>query len=233
MPCGASFSDRLERLPGTSEFDWPGRRHPASGRSQEQVATNQLVGSLERQAVLETLLEKTKPSLRVGTESLHYLLAMPFRYPPLKHGSRFGTRSAPSLFYGSQKIGTVLAESAYYRFLFWVRHGHTADWETRYTAYLVWREISYRKRFAASKSAFCPICRNSEQLYRIRPSSAAGRSYAQRRRRCFRIHFGPRPGSRHQCCVIYADGVAGECSALPGSGAVRINRQPGEFSCGA
>lgn len=32
MPCGASFSDRLERLPGTSEFDWPGRRHPASGR---------------------------------------------------------------------------------------------------------------------------------------------------------------------------------------------------------
>ncbi len=87
--------------------------------SQEQVATNHLVGSLERQAVLETLLETTKPRLRPGTETLHYLLATPFRYPPLKHGSRFGTRSDPSLFYGSLTTATVLAEAAYYRFLFW------------------------------------------------------------------------------------------------------------------
>lgn len=87
--------------------------------SQEQVATNQLVSSLERQAVLETLLEATKPRLRPGTEHLHYLLATPFRYPPLKHGSRFGTRSAPSLFYGALHTSTVLAEAAYYRFLFW------------------------------------------------------------------------------------------------------------------
>ncbi|HUW27393.1 MAG TPA: RES family NAD+ phosphorylase [Sulfuriferula sp.] len=87
--------------------------------SQEQVATNQLVGSLDRQAVLEDLLEATKPRRRSGTEALHYLLATPFRYPPLKHGSRFGTRSAPSLFYGSLKTSTVLAEAAYYRFLFW------------------------------------------------------------------------------------------------------------------
>lgn len=87
--------------------------------SQEQVATNQLVRSLERQAVLEDMLESTKPSRRRGTESLHYLLATPFRYPPLKHGSRFGTRSEPSLFYGSQETRTVLAEAAYYRFVFW------------------------------------------------------------------------------------------------------------------
>jgi hypothetical protein len=87
--------------------------------SQEQVATNQLVGSLERQAVLESMLEATKPRLRKGTETLHYLLATPFRYPPLKHGSRFGTRSEPSLFYGSLETRTVLAEAAYYRFVFW------------------------------------------------------------------------------------------------------------------
>ena len=91
--------------------------------SQEQVATNQLVSSLDRQAVLEDLLEAAKPPRRLGTERLHYLLATPFRYPPLKHGSRFGTRSAPSLFYGASKTGTVLAEAAYYRFLFW--HGMT------------------------------------------------------------------------------------------------------------
>lgn len=87
--------------------------------SQEQVATNQLVSSLERQAVLEDLLETTKPLRRKGTEQLHYLLATPFRYPPLKHGSRFGTRTEPSLFYGSFDIKTVLAEAAYYRFVFW------------------------------------------------------------------------------------------------------------------
>jgi hypothetical protein len=87
--------------------------------SQEQVATHQLVSSLARQAVLEDLLETTKPPRRKGTESLHYLLATPFRYPPLKHGSRFGTRTEPSLFYGSLDVKTVLAEAAYYRFVFW------------------------------------------------------------------------------------------------------------------
>ena len=87
--------------------------------SQEQVATNQLVSSLDRQAVLEDMLEATKPPWRKGTERLHYLLATPFRYPPLKHGSRFGKRSESSLFYGSLEVRTVLAEAAYYRFVFW------------------------------------------------------------------------------------------------------------------
>lgn len=87
--------------------------------SQEEVATNQLVASLERQAVLEALLESTKPPLRKGSERLHYLLATPFRYPPLRHGSRFGARNEPSLFYGSLGLDTVLAEAAYYRFVFW------------------------------------------------------------------------------------------------------------------
>ena len=89
--------------------------------SQEQVATNQLVGSLARQAALEEMLERTKPPLRKGTERFHYLLATPFRYPPLKHGSSFGRRTEPSLFYGSQQTRTVLAEAAYYRCVFW--HG--------------------------------------------------------------------------------------------------------------
>lgn len=87
--------------------------------SQEQVATNQLVSSLARQMVLEEMLEATKPRLRSGTEGLHYLLATSFRYPPLRHGSRFGKRNEPSLFYGALTTDTVLAEAAYYRFLFW------------------------------------------------------------------------------------------------------------------
>jgi hypothetical protein len=87
--------------------------------SQEQVATNRLVGSLEEQALLEALLEHSKPVLPDSCGDLHYLLATPFRYPPLRHGSRFSTRFDPSLFYGARNTQTVLAEAAYYRLVFW------------------------------------------------------------------------------------------------------------------
>ncbi len=88
--------------------------------SHEQVATTRLVDALDKQQVLEELLEGTKPAWRTGTERLHYLLATPFRYPPLRHGSRFGRRSEPALFYGTLSLPTLLAEAAYYRFVFWL-----------------------------------------------------------------------------------------------------------------
>ena len=87
--------------------------------SQEQVATNSLVDSLEEQALLEQLLEAGKPPLRAGDGALHYLLSTPFRYPPLRHGSRFGQRHEPGIFYGAATVATALAETAYYRFAFW------------------------------------------------------------------------------------------------------------------
>jgi hypothetical protein len=87
--------------------------------SQEQIATVRLVGSLAEQAVLEDLLETSKPRLPRPAADLHYLLATPFRYPPLKYGSRFGRRTEPSLFYASRDLSAVLAEAAYYRFVFW------------------------------------------------------------------------------------------------------------------
>jgi hypothetical protein len=101
------------------------RAIPVSGQlfrlveSQEQVATSTLVDDLAEQSLLETLIEAVKPPLRAGTERLDYLLASPFRYPPLRHGSRFGSRLEPSLFYGSRTLAGVLSEAAYYRFLFW------------------------------------------------------------------------------------------------------------------
>jgi hypothetical protein len=85
--------------------------------SQEEIATNALVDTLEEQAALEYLLDATKPR-RSGLDDLHYLLATPFRYPPLRHGSRFGRRFEPSLFYGSMHPQTLLSEAAYYRFVF-------------------------------------------------------------------------------------------------------------------
>ncbi|WP_204602361.1 RES family NAD+ phosphorylase [Paremcibacter congregatus] len=87
--------------------------------SQEEIATLELVDTLEEQAILEGLLEKSKPPLPENCRDLDYLLATPFRYPPLKWGSRFGRKHEPSLFYGSENIPTALAETAYYRVLFW------------------------------------------------------------------------------------------------------------------
>ena len=66
--------------------------------SQEQVATSRLVGTLAEQELLETMIEASKPPLLKRALRLHYLLSTPFRYPPLRHGSRFGGRDEPSLF---------------------------------------------------------------------------------------------------------------------------------------
>lgn len=86
--------------------------------SQEQVATMGFVDTLDEQAVLEELLESAKPNYPDDVSGLDYLLTTPFRYPPLKWGSRFGGTSEPSLFYGGCSPDVTLAESAYYRFVF-------------------------------------------------------------------------------------------------------------------
>lgn len=86
--------------------------------SQEQIATLGLVNNVYEQGVLEDLIESTKSPLPANTSSLHYLLTTPFRYPPLKYGSRFGTTFDQGIFYGSLNIHTALSETAYYRFVY-------------------------------------------------------------------------------------------------------------------
>jgi RES domain len=86
--------------------------------SQEQIATLGLVNNVYEQGVLEDLIESTKSPLPEDTCSLHYLLTTPFRYPPLKYGSRFGTTFEQGIFYGSLNIHTALSETAYYRFVY-------------------------------------------------------------------------------------------------------------------
>ncbi len=87
--------------------------------SQQQVATLSLVDTLAEQALLEQLLESTKPTVPAAATDLHYLLKTPFRYPPLKWGSRFGATHEPGIFYAGSTAEVCLAESAYYRLLFW------------------------------------------------------------------------------------------------------------------
>lgn len=86
--------------------------------SQQQVATMHYVDTLQEQALLEQLLEQSKPKADARMQEFHYLLRTPFRYPPLKWGSRFGRTHVPGIFYAAKSIDTTLAETAYYRFVF-------------------------------------------------------------------------------------------------------------------
>ena len=88
--------------------------------NQEQKVTLALTDSLAEHDVLEAMLEDSKPSLahHPVLSRLDYLLRSPWRYPPLRWGSRFGQRFEPSLFYGALSRQALFAEAAYYRLVF-------------------------------------------------------------------------------------------------------------------
>lgn len=94
---------------------------------QHVSSTFKLVDSTDEHDLLEALLDEAKPPPPAVDElaEMHYLLYTPFRYPPLRHGSRFGGRLERGLWYGSAHVDTALAETAYYLFLF--VEGTTAD----------------------------------------------------------------------------------------------------------
>jgi RES domain len=97
--------------------------------AQHLISTRKLVDSDVEQRLLEELVERVKPPLppEPAFAPLHYLLATPFRYPPLPHGSRFGTRAERGLWYGADELRTAFAEAAYYRLL--LLEGTAADLE--------------------------------------------------------------------------------------------------------
>ncbi|AKU91508.1 RES family NAD+ phosphorylase [Vulgatibacter incomptus] len=88
--------------------------------AQHVVSTRKLVDSDADQQLLEELIERHKPPVprEEGFDGLHFLLFSSFRYPPLRHGSRFGSRFEPSLWYGSEELRTAFAEVAFYRLRF-------------------------------------------------------------------------------------------------------------------
>ena len=103
--------------------------------SQHLFSTRILVDSDAEHQVLEELIEDKKPQ---GERGPHYLLTTPLRYPPLSHGSRFGTRAEHGIWYGSEEQRTAFAEAAYYRLLF--LEGTDADlspWEFEISAFHV------------------------------------------------------------------------------------------------
>ncbi|EHL28978.1 RES family NAD+ phosphorylase [Legionella drancourtii] len=83
--------------------------------AQHILSSRDLVDSREEHDLLEELLEQSKPAIE---KEKNYLIFTPFRYPPLKYGSRFGRTFEPSLWYGSKELETAFTEVAYYRLKF-------------------------------------------------------------------------------------------------------------------
>jgi hypothetical protein len=83
--------------------------------AQHQISTLKIVDTLEEQALLETLLEESKPVLPPECKGLDYLLATPFRYGAIyPHGSRF-RRAGRTLgvYYASEAVETAISEMAF------------------------------------------------------------------------------------------------------------------------
>ena len=74
-------------------------------------ATERWTNSVGEQARLEALIDNVKPPALPGQ---HRLLTTPFRYPPLRSGSRFTPADERELFYAARALSTVLAERAFH-----------------------------------------------------------------------------------------------------------------------
>lgn len=86
--------------------------------AQHVASTMKLVDEPREQDLLETLIDASKPAAAAGTAGLDYLLATPFRYPPLPSGSRFRGPQDPGVFYGADCQRTAAAELGFWRWKF-------------------------------------------------------------------------------------------------------------------
>lgn len=103
-----------------------------------------LVDTLEEQAALERVLERSKPRVPPECEHLHYLLSTPFRYgAPYPTGSRFRRAGVTAgVYYGSMRPDTAIAEMAFHRLLFYAESPGT-PWPANAAAYTAFT-VRYR-----------------------------------------------------------------------------------------
>ena len=100
-----------------------------------------LADTLEEQALLEEILDESKPRVPEECRHLHYLLSTPFRYATAyPTGSRFRRAGlTPGVFYASHQVTTAVAEMAFYRLLFYAESSGTPWPQTtgQYTVFSV------------------------------------------------------------------------------------------------
>jgi RES domain len=107
--------------------------------AQHQISTMKITDTLAEQAVLEDLLEETKPRIPKQCAHLGFLLLTPFRYSAKNpYGSRFRrSNSENGVFYAAEQPSTAIAETAFHRTLFYAESPAT-PWPTNpgeYTAF--------------------------------------------------------------------------------------------------
>ncbi|WP_246545515.1 RES family NAD+ phosphorylase [Pelotalea chapellei] len=83
------------------------------------VSTSKIVDTMAEQALLEDILEESKPPIPKEATNLHFLLFSPFRYEPRQpNGSRFRAVHEPGVFYAAETVRTAAAEVSYWRWRF-------------------------------------------------------------------------------------------------------------------
>lgn len=135
----------------TPDALWRNRKQLAGScwrvvEAQHRISTMKLVDTLEEQAVLEELLDATKPLVPAECRHLHYLLFTPFRYGALyPAGSRFRRAGfTPGVFYASATVRTAVAEMAFHRLLFYADSPGT-PWPQNAAEYTAF-SVSYLSR---------------------------------------------------------------------------------------
>jgi hypothetical protein len=87
--------------------------------AQHQISTMKLTDNAAEQALLERLIETTKPAIPPECGHLDCLLFTPFRYGPYPRGSRFRRAGfTPGVFYASEAPEAAIAEACFHRLLF-------------------------------------------------------------------------------------------------------------------
>jgi hypothetical protein len=116
--------------------------------AQHHVSTLKLVDSLDEQALLEDLIEATKPPAPPACGNLHYLLSTPFRYGAVPTtGSRFRRAGlTDGVFYAAEEPETAVAEVAFHRLLFFAESPAT-PWPANAAAY-----TAFSTRYATKKA---------------------------------------------------------------------------------
>jgi len=116
--------------------------------AQHHVSTLKLVDSVDEQALLEDLIEATKPPVPPECRDLHYLLSTPFRYGAVPMtGSRFRRAGlTDGVFYASEQPETAVAEVAFHRLLFFAESPAT-PWPANAAAY-----TAFSTRYATRKA---------------------------------------------------------------------------------
>ena len=163
-----------------------------------------LTDSLEEQALLEAVLEESKPPLPDAVRRLHYLLATPYRYRP-HMGSRFRAALEPGVWYGAEALRTALAEKSYWRLRFLLDAPATPDLKAvPHTAF----QAAVRSRGALDLTRAPFVSQRLAWTHRSDYQGTQAFAAVAREARIELIRYESVRDPQHAACVAVLDAVA-------------------------